>query len=282
MADSVPATSGSPDLAAVVLAAGEGRRLQPLSRVLPKVLCPVANRALVDRAIDGGAAAVDDVAVNVHHGREVLEPHLRARGDVHVSVEDAEGLGTAGAIGYLRPWLDGRGALVLNGDTWAPADLAGFVAGWDRRRVRILVVGDQPFGPRSAIVASLLPWSEVRRLEPVPSGLYEVCWRALAAADAIETVPHAGPWVDCGTPARYLAANRQAGALETGTTGGSVVHPTAVVAPGAVVDASVIGPGARIEGRVRRSVVWGGTTVARGEELVDSIRASRRVTVAVR
>lgn len=294
----MPASAGAAGVAGIVLAAGEGARLRPLTDVAPKALCPVANVALVDLAIDAVGRATPDVAVNVHHGRDLLEAHLDARAGVHVSVEEPTALGTAGAIANLRPWLGGRAALVVNADAWCRPDLAGFVAGWDGERVRVLIAGDGPFGPRSKIVASIVPWSVAERLEPVPSGLWETTWRPLVGTTAIDTVLDAGPFVDCGTPARYLAANRWATALSVGSVTGattdaavgaersgsdaSIVHPSAVVAPGAVVEASVVGPGAVVEGTVRRSVIWAGTVVRRPEVLDHAIRAARRVTVLVR
>jgi NDP-sugar pyrophosphorylase family protein len=296
MADSVPAPASVVGLAGIVLAAGGGSRLRPLTDVVPKALCPVANQPLVDLAIDAVHGAVPDVAVNVHHRRALLEPHLAERADVHVSIEEPVALGTAGAVAALRPWLDGRAALIVNADAWCQPDLGAFVSGWDGERVRILVAGDEPFGSRSGIVASILPWSEAARLEPVPSGLWAACWRPLVDAGAVDTVAYGGPFVDCGTPARYLAANLWAAALATGTSvgpdgadagadaagGGSVVHPSAELLPGAVVEASVIGPGATVAGVVRRSVIWTGTTVRRREILDHAIRASGRVSVLVR
>ena len=71
----------------IVLAAGAGTRLRPLTLERPKALCPVGDVPLVDLAVDRVAPFVGAVAVNVHHGRDQLEPHLFARGDVHVSVE---------------------------------------------------------------------------------------------------------------------------------------------------------------------------------------------------
>jgi hypothetical protein len=65
--------------------------------------------------------------------------------------------------------------------------------------------------------------------------------------------------LDCGTPARYLAANLAA-------SGG----------------AAVIGAGARVEGTVVRSVVWPGARVWPSEELRDAIRVADQVTVLVR
>lgn len=276
MADSL----ASP-LAAVVLAAGAGTRLRPLTRVRPKALCPVGNVALVDLSIANVRAVVrpDAVAVNVHHGREQLEAHLAGAG-VHVSIEAAQALGTAGAIGHLRPWLDGRPALVVNADAWCRPDLAAFVAGWDGRHVRVLVVGPDPLGPRSGIVASLLPAAIAQRLAPEPSGLWEVCWRDLVAAGAVESVAHHGAFVDCGSPAQYLEANRQAVAL----AGGSIIDPAAAIGAGAVLDAAVVGAGAQLGAgaTVQASVVWPGATVHAGETLTGAIRTDAGVTVLVR
>jgi hypothetical protein len=109
------------------------------------------------------------------------------------------------------------------------------------------------------MAGSFMPWSEVARLEPVPSGLWEVSWRARHAEGRVEVVRWDGPSIDCGTPARYLAANLAA-------SGG----------------APVVGEGARVDGTLVRSVVWPGATVRRGETLIDAVRAGDSVTVLVR
>jgi NDP-sugar pyrophosphorylase family protein len=59
-------------LAGVVLAAGAGTRLRPLTDLRPKALCPVGDRPLVDWAIEAVGDAVERVAVNVHHGRDQM------------------------------------------------------------------------------------------------------------------------------------------------------------------------------------------------------------------
>lgn len=221
----------------------------------------MAGEALVDQAIARVSAVVgpDDVAVNVHHGRDQLERHLAGR--VHLSVEEPVALGTAGAVAHLRPWLDGRGVLVVNADTWHTIDLARLVAAWDGRRVRVLICGDpgEQLGPGSRVIGSLLPWSEVVGLAHEPSGLWEVCWRALRAAGALDVVTAHGDFVDCAGPADYLAANLSA-------SGGR----------------SVIGDGAVVRGSVVRSVVWPGGVVGAGETLVEVIRVGERLTVATR
>jgi N-acetyl-alpha-D-muramate 1-phosphate uridylyltransferase len=251
-------TTGATDVCAVVLAAGEGARLRPLTWVLPKPLCPVDGVPLIDHALDRARSVTPAVAVNVHHGREAIEAHVDGR--AHLSVEEPQALGTAGALGRLRPWIDGRATLVLNGDTWCPGSLAAFVAGADGTRVRLaLVAPDELLSPASRIAAALMPWPAVAGLAAEPSGLYETSWRALAAAGDFDAVRWEGPCHDCGTPARYLAANLAA-------SGG----------------ASVIGAGTRVEGVVVRSVVWPGARVRRAERLVEAVRASDDVTVLVR
>ena len=152
------------EVAGVALAAGAGTRLRPITVRTPKPLCPVGGRPLLDWSLDALATVTGSVAVNAHHGLDQMQEHLSLRPGVHLSIETSQPLGTAGAIGQLRPWLDGRAVLVVNADTWHRADLAAFVAGWDGERVRILSSGPMPFGARSGIVASILPWS--RRLPP--------------------------------------------------------------------------------------------------------------------
>ena len=249
----------SAELAAVVLAAGAGTRLRPLTLVRPKSLCPVANVPLVDWALERVGRVTPDVAVNVHHGRALMEAHLGGR--VHLSLEEPAVLGTAGALGLLREWIGGRPALVANADAWHRMDLAALLDGWDGQRVRLLVVEDPlraDFGPWRFAGASLMPWEEVRLLAPEPSGLYECVWAPRWAEGRLELVPGAGPFFDCGTPPEYLAANLAA-------SGGR----------------SVIGPGAVVEGRVERSVVWPLGVVRRGEHLVECIRVGEDVTVRV-
>lgn len=246
-----------------MLAAGLGTRLRPLTEILPKALCPVANIPLVDIAVDHVRGSAAEVAVNVHHHRERMETHLAGR-RLHVSVEEDEPLGTAGALGHLRDWIDGRAALVHNVDAWHPGDLASsFVEGWDGERIRLMVVparaGMIDFEQRWTFAGvSLLPWSDVAELPAQPAGLYEASWRRAEIEGRLELVPHLAPWFDTGTPSSYLAANL------TASAGESVVAPDAVVGDGA---------------ELVRSVVWGGARVEPGERLVESIRAPGWVTV---
>jgi len=241
-------------LAAFLLAAGEGTRLRPLTQLRPKPLCPVGNVPLLDlalrRVMSVVAPSPDTVAVNAHH----LAPQVVAwAGDrLHVSVEQPEALGTAGAVAAIAGWLDGRDVLVANGDAFfrGDVDMRGLVDGWDHERPRLVVVADADKadfdgGWRFAGI-SLLPARYVPTLRAEPSGLYEEVW----SRTDVDLFPVLAPYVDCGTPHDYLRANLM-------TSGG----------------ASVVDPSARIDGAVTRCVVWPDAVVHDGEELVDCIRA---------
>lgn len=247
--------------AGVVLAAGHGTRLRPLTTLRPKALCPVGGTALVDLALQRLAPLVDAVAVNAHALAAQVVPHVGDR--AHLSVEQPVALGTAGALGALRGWLDGRDVLVTNADAYLRGDLAPLTQGWDGERCRLLsvpVAGRGDFDGHRYVGACLLPWRLVARLRPEVSGLYEVLWRMEHAAGRLELVTFEGRAVDCGTPCDYLTANLDA-------SGGR----------------SVIGEGAVVEGLVERCVVWDGAYVGPDEHLADVVRAGTRedpVTVA--
>src|SRR5574338_1313365 len=107
------------EVASIVLCAGEGRRLRPVTERLPKALCTVANVSLARWALDSPVATGLRRAANAHHHANEVVAHLAGL-DVHVNVEQPEALGTAGAVAALAPWLDGAHALVHNADAWVP------------------------------------------------------------------------------------------------------------------------------------------------------------------
>lgn len=248
-------------VAAVVLAAGEGRRLRPLTELRPKPLCPVGNTTLLDLALARVSSAVPldptMVAVNAHHLSEQIVAAVVDR--AHLSLERDQALGTAGAVGALASWLDGRDVLLANADVFftCEPDVAGFVGGWDRERPRLCVVEDRSrpdFGGRWRFAGlSLLPEAMAASLAPEPTGLYELVWRPAELAGGLDLVPVAGEYVDCADPVSYLAANLL-------RSGGE----------------SVVGHGAVVEGSVERCVVWPEAHVAAEERLVEVIRARGR------
>ncbi len=128
------------------------------------------------------------------------------------------------------------------------------------------------FGPRVGLVATLVPWTEVARLPAAPAGLYETTLAPAVAEGRLEVVVHHGAFVDCGTPARYLAANLAAvdGPSDAAGGGDSIVDPRARI-DGQVV-ASVVGA-AQVSGRVDRCVIWDGARVEANESLSQVVRA---------
>ncbi|WP_327034585.1 nucleotidyltransferase family protein [Micromonospora ureilytica] len=278
--------SAPAELCAVVLAAGEGTRLRPLTERVPKALCPVGNVPLLDRALARlaglGLTGPDRVAVNACYLGDQVVAHVGDR--AHLSVEPGDPLGTAGGVANLRDWIDGRPVLVGNADAYladpaAPPgpDVAALLDGWDGRSVRLL---GQPaadpaapgtFAGHCFTGFSLLPWRLVRDLPVVFSDLVRAVWRPAEAAGALTVVPYPGTFFDTGTPADYLAANLHAAA------GGALVEESATVT-GRCVE-SVVGAGARVDGDVFRTVVWPSATVRTGERLRNVIRAGSDLTV---
>lgn len=219
-------------LVGVVLAAGAGTRLRPLTERIPKALAEVGDRPLLDWALARIGPCVARTAVNVHHHADLMLAALADR-DVHVSLETPDALGTAGALGQLREWIDGAPVLVTNADAWygRPDPLPDLVGGWDGERPRLLVApalrGDPDGSGRRGgefdglryVGTALLPWWSVRELAPVPSGLYEVSWQQLFEAGRLDLVETPVEAIDVGTPAALERADLAAAALpgEPGT-----------------------------------------------------------------
>lgn len=244
-------------LAGVVLAAGSGTRLRPLTELKPKALCPVGNKALVDWAVDNITAVTPEVVANAWHMGSMLVEHVGDR--VRVQLERNGPLGTAGALGALHDWIDGRPAIVHNADAWHRADLTSFVDGWDGERIRLLVRRDAERGDFDDLRfcgVSLMPWSTVSTFEPHPSGLWKASWKAAWQRREIDFVIYDGPYFDCGTPADYLQANLVA-------SGGE----------------NVVGEGSVVDGRIERCVLWENSYVGPDENLSEVIRVGSDLTV---
>ena len=105
---------------AMVLAAGLGTRMRPLTNGAPKPLVPVAGRALIDHVLDKLAeAGVGTAVVNVHYGADEIEQHLRSRRAPAITISDERSglLGTGGGIRHALAWLGPRPFFLVNSDT---------------------------------------------------------------------------------------------------------------------------------------------------------------------
>lgn len=117
---------------AMVLAAGLGTRMRPLTDTTPKPLLKVRGKALIDRLLDPlVAAGVQRIVVNSHYLADQIDAHVLARTDVNVVLSDERGevLETGGAIAKARGLLGDDPIYVLNTDAfWAPESPEPFLA----------------------------------------------------------------------------------------------------------------------------------------------------------
>src|SRR5689334_12459 len=105
---------------AMVLAAGLGTRMRPLTDTMPKPLVQIAGKPLIDRVLDRLAdAGVEKAVVNVHHFAEQLIRHLARRVRPRVAISDERGLllGTGGGVRNALPELGDAPFFHVNSDT---------------------------------------------------------------------------------------------------------------------------------------------------------------------
>jgi len=133
---------------AMVMAAGLGKRMRPLTATRPKPLVEVAGRTLIDHALDRlGAAGVKKAVVNVHYLADAIEAHLKnnVKG-IEIIVSDERDLlmETGGGLVRALPKIDVDPFLVVNSDNlWidGPVDaLRLLAAGWDDARMDALLL----------------------------------------------------------------------------------------------------------------------------------------------
>ena len=133
---------------AMVLAAGIGSRMRPLTNDRPKALVEVAGKALIDHVLDRlDEAGVETAVVNVHHFADMMESHLsgRTRGPrIIVSDERAALLDSGGGIKAARHLLGEEPILVANIDSlWVGGEtppLEAMKAAWDPALMDLLVL----------------------------------------------------------------------------------------------------------------------------------------------
>jgi MurNAc alpha-1-phosphate uridylyltransferase len=131
----------------MVLAAGFGTRMRPLTDRMPKPLVPVAGRALLDHVLDKLAeAGVTDAVVNVHYLPDQIIDHTATRTKPRVTISDERDavLGTGGGVVKALPLLGGAPFYHLNADTlWidgAQPNLARLAEAFDPTRMDILLL----------------------------------------------------------------------------------------------------------------------------------------------
>jgi MurNAc alpha-1-phosphate uridylyltransferase len=139
--------SGAPIKAAMVLAAGLGTRMRPLTDRIPKPLVTLAGRTLLDHVLDRIAeAGIERAVVNVHHFADQIEAHLKTRPAPRITVSDERGviLETGGGVKKALPQFGGQPFLVHNSDSvWiegASANLRLLMDAWAPQEMSALLL----------------------------------------------------------------------------------------------------------------------------------------------
>lgn len=231
---------------AMVLAAGLGQRMRPITDVTPKPLVRVGGKAMLDHALDRLAAiGVTDAVVNVHHLASQIEAHLASRASPRVAISDerAELLETGGGLAKALPLLGDRPFLHLNSDSlWiepGASNLARLSDAWDPARMDMLLLladaacslgydgaGDfhmakdgaltrRAAGERAAHVYAGVAMIEPALLRDAPSGKWSlnVLFDRAIAAGRLFGAALEGEWLHVGTPEAIPLADARFAAL---------------------------------------------------------------------
>ncbi|TYC49436.1 nucleotidyltransferase family protein [Rhodobacterales bacterium] len=133
---------------AMILGAGLGKRMRPLTATTPKPLIEVNGQALIDHGMDRLAAAgVQTCVVNVHYLADLVEVHVLRRKDMDVVISDERDqlLETGGGIKRALPLLGNAPFFQLNADTcyWIEGvkpNLEHMIDAWDESRMDALLL----------------------------------------------------------------------------------------------------------------------------------------------
>jgi MurNAc alpha-1-phosphate uridylyltransferase len=227
---------------AMVMAAGLGKRMRPLTATRPKPLVELAGKALIDHVLDRlRTAGVSKIVVNVHYLADSLEAHLANKADdfdVKVSDERSQLLETGGGMIRAEPMIDADPFLAVNSDNFwidGPADTLRLLAShWREGEMDALLllvpqaragnhVGQGDFhmgadgklsrrrkGRVAPYVFTGIQMVAKRLLRDAPDGPFStnILWdRAIAEGRCFGAV-HQGLWFDVGSPAAITATER--------------------------------------------------------------------------
>lgn len=132
---------------AMVLAAGLGLRMRPLTETCPKPLVPVAGKPLIDWSLDLLASAgLEKAVVNIHHLGSLMLTHLKGRRTPRIVISDERDclLDSGGAIVKALPDLGDCPFYILNADTFwideGESNLKRMAAAWDAKAMDMLLL----------------------------------------------------------------------------------------------------------------------------------------------
>ncbi|UVI39123.1 nucleotidyltransferase family protein [Qipengyuania spongiae] len=225
---------------AMLMAAGLGKRMRPLTATQPKPLVRVKGKPLIDYALDRiESAGIAKAVVNVHYLADSLEAHvtMRARPEVALSDERAELLETGGGMVKARDagllpdpfFCSNADSIWLDGPRNAFLDLS---AHWDAERMDALLLvvphdqtlnfdgkGDFYMGPRGQLSRKLpgriapfiytgIQLVSHRLLRDAPEGKFStnILWDRAIEEERLYGLAFSGLWIEVGRPAHVKAA----------------------------------------------------------------------------
>jgi NDP-sugar pyrophosphorylase family protein len=273
----------------MLLAAGRGERMEPLSTVIGKPALDVLGRPLLSSALGQlRRAGCDRTVINLHRHPEMVAAAARDAADDAVFSWEPDLLGGAGGLTAARSLLGAGPVLVGNADVWGDLDLAPLLAaGREHAAVLALIRHPDPARWSSVVlddgghVRKILPRGAPHEGErflftgfqligarvvaelPAPPAGMSVVWEELRPRGALRGVVVEGTWHEVGSPTAYRELIIQLLAR------GSWVHPQALVDDGARVLNSAVGAGCRVaaDSSVSESVLSAGAAVGGGCDL---------------
>jgi len=282
---------------ALILAAGFGRRLRPLTLELPKPVVPVGDRPLLAHiAAACRAAGISTLVANAHHEHAKLSSAIKYLSlNIEVMVE-GEIRGTAGGVAGARGRFEPGPVLVWNGDILTDAPVKALVARAGERDRQVLAVSPRPLGAGTVgmdeegnvvrlrgrvfgreaqsgdyVGVMALGPSVVASLPERGCLMADVALPHLAAGGRVETLPSLAPWSDLGDLGAYVAANfrwldEKLAAGEPrglGLPGGSWLAPGVSPPSGIALERCLLGAGAVLGGvgTLAEVIVWPGAPV---------------------
>ena len=289
---------------AVILAAGLGTRMRPLTDKTAKPALPVLNEPLIVRTLrELKRAGVSEVMINLHHRPETIRDAI-PEGDLGLKIRysrETALLGTGGALRKVRPWVGRNPFFVVNGDVIFDFDLTGMLACHRRtdalatlalkpnanaakykpvvtdRSGRILSIRGLPSGRKGTVSlfasVHIIDPAILDRLPPGPSDTVGDLYIPLLREGAhLQGVRQAGVWHDLGSPNGYLKAQMRLLA-DRGRKRSVLIDSSVRLGKGSRVIRSVVGAGGAIEPstRIEGSVVWEGALVKSGASLKNCI-----------
>lgn len=220
---------------AMILAAGRGERMRPLTDTCPKPMLAIAGKPLIFYHLEKLAAAgIEEVVINHAWLGEVMREAIKGGAQfglkVHWSAEPAGGLETAGGIIRALPLLGDTPFLVVNGDVWSDFDYAELKAlpGGDLGHLVLVnnpvhhqagdftLQGDRVGLPASSVQgrANTFTFAGISLLSPALFAGLDDSFRKLKplfmraiASQQLSARVHHQHWCDVGTPQRYAELN---------------------------------------------------------------------------